>query len=201
MTRKSDTADKQKDKKKKGAEHLEEKAEKDQQVRAEEEAPEEENEADEEEQEEVKEPSAEEKLAELQDRYLRLSAEYDNFRKRTLREKIDLQKSANENLLNALLPVADDFDRALRELERSGDEELFKGVVLIHNKFRDALIAKGLEPIEVEPGDAFDPEVHDAVTQIPAPDKKLKGKIIDVVEKGYKLGDRIIRHPKVVLGK
>jgi len=145
--------------------------------------------------------SAEEALAKEKDKFLRLFAEFENYKKRTSRERMDLYKTAGQEVITAMLPVLDDFDRALRELERSGDEELFKGVVLIHNKFRDALIAKGLEPIEVEPGDAFDPEVHDAVTQIPAPDKKLKGKIIDVVEKGYKLGDRIIRHPKVVVGK
>jgi molecular chaperone GrpE len=89
----------------------------------------------------------------------------------------------------------------VREIDRSEDSELFKGVTLIQAKFRDALKAKGLEEIEVSPGDTFDPEVHEAVTQIPAPNKKLEGKIIDVIEKGYKLGERIIRHPKVVVGK
>jgi molecular chaperone GrpE len=113
---------------------------------------------------------------------------------------MDLYKTAGQEVISALLPVLDDFDRALRELDRSEDEELYKGVVLIHNKFRDTLLAKGLEPIEVEPGDSFDPELHDAVTQVPAPEKKLKGKIFDVIEKGYRLGDRIIRHPKVVVG-
>jgi molecular chaperone GrpE len=95
----------------------------------------------------------------------------------------------------------DDFDRAVREIDRSEDSELFKGVTLIQNKFRDTLMSKGLEEIEVRAGDTFDAEIHEAVTQIPAPDKKLKGKVVDVIEKGYKLGDRIIRHPKVVVGK
>jgi molecular chaperone GrpE len=102
--------------------------------------------------------------------------------------------------MTALLPVLDDFDRAVRELERAGEDELLKGVVLIHNKFRDTLRAKGLEPIEAREGDAFDADLHEAVTQVPAPKKSLKGKVIDVIEKGYKLGDRVIRHPKVVVG-
>jgi len=201
MTRKSDTADKQKDKKKKGAEHLEEKAEKDQQVRAEEEAPEEENEADEEEQEEVKEPSAEEKLAELQDRYLRLSAEYDNFRKRTLREKIDLQKSANENLLNALLPVADDFDRALVSVEEAKEIDAVKeGLYLIAGKFRGFLGQQGIKEIEAA-NQAFDTDLHEAITKIPAPTKKMKGKVVDVVQKGYYLNEKVLRFAKVVVGE
>ena len=144
--------------------------------------------------------SLEDSLNREKDKFLRLFAEFENYKKRTTRERMDLYKTAGQEVITALLPVLDDFDRALKELDRSGDEELFKGVALIHNKFRDALIAKGLEPIEVATGDTFDPEVHEAVTQVPAPDKKLKGKIIDVIEKGYKLGSRIIRHPKVVVG-
>lgn len=100
----------------------------------------------------------------------------------------------------ALLPILDDFDRALKELSKSDDKEMFKGVELISNKFKETLKNKGLEEVDASAGDAFDAEVHDAITQIPAPDKKMKGKIIDVVEKGFKLGDRIIRHPKVVVG-
>jgi molecular chaperone GrpE len=144
--------------------------------------------------------SLEATLEKEKDKFLRLFAEFENYKKRTTRERLDLYKTAGQEVISALLPVLDDFDRALRELDRSEDEELFKGVVLIHNKFRDTLLAKGLEPIEVEAGDSFDPELHDAVTQVPAPEKRLKGKIIDVIEKGYKLGDRIIRHPKVVVG-
>jgi len=95
----------------------------------------------------------------------------------------------------------DDLDRALREISKSEDKELFKGVELIDNKLRETLKSKGLEEIAVQQGDGFDPEVHDAITQVPAPDKKMKGKILDVIEKGYRLGDRIIRHPKVVVGQ
>ena len=144
--------------------------------------------------------SPEAALEKEKDKFLRLFAEFENYKKRTTRERMELYKTAGQEVLSALLPVLDDFDRAIRELDRSEDEELYKGVVLIHNKFRDTLLAKGLEPIEVEGGDSFDPELHDAVTQVPAPEKRLKGKIIDVIEKGYRLGDRIIRHPKVVVG-
>ena len=102
--------------------------------------------------------------------------------------------------MQALLPVLDDFDRALKELSKSEDVEMFKGVELISNKLKETLKSKGLEQVEAKEGDTFDAEVHDAITQIPAPNKKMKGKIIDVVEKGFKLGDKIIRHPKVVVG-
>jgi molecular chaperone GrpE len=98
------------------------------------------------------------------------------------------------------LPVLDDFERALKEIEKQENNNQLTGVVLIYNKFKETLKSKGLENIEVSSGDAFDPDVHEAITQIPAPDKKLIGKIVDVVEKGYKLGDKIIRHPKVVVG-
>ena len=142
--------------------------------------------------------------AELQkekDKFLRLFAEFENYKKRTSRERMDLFRTAGQEVISALLPILDDFDRATRELERSEDEELFKGVSLIQHKLRDTLRAKGLEDIEVKVGDPFDAEIHEAVTQVPAPDKKLRGKVMDVIEKGYKLGDRIIRHPKVVVGK
>ncbi len=149
-------------------------------------------------------PSEEEALrADLEkekDKFLRLFAEFENYKKRTNRERMELFKTAGQEVISALLPVLDDFDRAEKELERSGDENLLKGVTLIHNKLRDTLRNKGLEDIEVAQGDPFDAELHEAVTQVPAPDKKLKGKVIDVIEKGYKLGDRIIRHPKVVVG-
>lgn len=142
-----------------------------------------------------------EELGKEKDKFLRLFAEFENYKKRTTRERMELYKTAGQEVISALLPVMDDFDRAVREIDRSEDSELLKGVTLIQSKFRDTLMAKGLEVIEVNSGDSFDPEVHEAVTQIPAPDKKLVGKIIDVIEKGYKLGDRIIRHPKVVVGK
>ena len=153
---------------------------------------------------EAEKPSEDEVLkAELEkekEKFLRLFAEFENYKKRTSRERMELFKTAGQEVISALLPILDDFDRALKELDRSGDEELFKGVELIHHKFKDTLQGKGLEEIEVSQGDTFDAEVHDAVTQIPAPEDSLKGKVVDVIEKGYKLGDRIIRHPKVVVG-
>ncbi len=139
-------------------------------------------------------------LAKEKDKFLRLFAEFENFKKRTSKERIDLFKTAGQDVIVSLLPVMDDFDRALKEISKSEDKELFKGVELISNKFRETLKNKGLEEVEAAAGDVFDAEIHDAVTQIPAPEKKLKGKIIDVIEKGFKLGDRIIRHPKVVVG-
>lgn len=141
-----------------------------------------------------------EELAKEKDKFLRLFAEFENFKKRTSKERMDLFKTAGQEVIVSLLPILDDFDRALKELSKSEDKEMYKGVELINNKFNETLKNKGLEQIEVKQGDAFDAEVHDAITQIPAPDKKLKGKILDVVEKGFKLGDRIIRHPKVVVG-
>lgn len=139
-------------------------------------------------------------LAKEKDKFLRLFAEFENFKKRTSKERMDLFKTAGQDVIVSLLPVMDDFDRALKEISKSEDKELFKGVELINNKFRETLKNKGLEEVEAKQGDVFDAEIHDAVTQIPAPEKKLKGKIIDVIEKGFKLGDRIIRHPKVVVG-
>ncbi|AWX43463.1 Protein GrpE [Flagellimonas maritima] len=141
-----------------------------------------------------------EDLGKEKDKFLRLFAEFENFKKRTSKERIDLFKTAGQEVIVSLLPVMDDFDRALKEISKSEDKELFKGVELISNKFKETLKGKGLEQVEVEEGDVFDAEVHEAITQIPAPNKKMKGKIIDVVEKGFKLGDRIIRHPKVVVG-
>ena len=141
-----------------------------------------------------------EELAQEKDKFLRLFAEFENYKKRTVKERMDLFKTAGQEIMVALLPIMDDFDRALAEIDRSGDGELLKGVELIQNKFRETLKSKGLEEMTVKEGDAFDAEIHEALTQIPAPDKKLKGKVLDVVEKGYTLGDKIIRHPKVVVG-
>lgn len=141
-----------------------------------------------------------EDLAKEKDKFLRLFAEFENFKKRTSKERMELFKTAGQDVIVSMLPILDDFDRALKEISKSDDNELFKGVELISNKFRETLKNKGLAEMEVSEGDAFDAEIHDAVTQIPAPNKKLKGKIIDVIEKGFKLGDRIIRHPKVVVG-
>lgn len=141
-----------------------------------------------------------EELAKEKDKFLRLFAEFENYKKRTSKERMDLFKTAGQEVIVSMLPVLDDFDRALKELAKSEDVEMFKGVELIGNKFRETLKNKGLQEIKIKQGDAFDAEVHDAITQIPAPNKKLKGKIIDVVEKGFTLGDKIIRHPKVVVG-
>lgn len=150
---------------------------------------------------EEKEPTIEEKLADLQDKYLRLSAEYDNFRKRTLKEKIDLQKSANQVLLEALLPVADDFDRALQSVDDAKDIEAVKaGLNLISGKFRGFLVQHGVKEIEAV-NKQFDTDLHEAITKIPAPSKKLKGKVVDVVQKGYFLNDKVLRFAKVVIGE
>ncbi|SIS88173.1 molecular chaperone GrpE [Zobellia uliginosa] len=141
-----------------------------------------------------------EDLAKEKDKFLRLFAEFENFKRRTSKERMDLFKTAGQEIIISLLPVLDDFERALKEMAKSEDKEMFKGVELIRVKFRETLKSKGLEEVQAEVGDAFDAEIHEAITQIPAPNKKLKGKIVDVVEKGFKLGDRIIRHPKVVVG-
>lgn len=141
-----------------------------------------------------------EDLAHEKDKFLRLFAEFENFKRRTSKERMDMFKTAGQEIMTSLLPVLDDFDRALKEMAKSEDKEMFKGVELIRVKLREILRGKGLEEVEVSQGDTFDPEVHDAITQIPAPTKKLKGKIVDVVERGFKLGERIIRHPKVVVG-
>lgn len=135
------------------------------------------------------------------DKFLRLFAEFENYKRRTSKERVELFKTASQEVMLAMLPVLDDFDRALKEIEKSEDKNLLKGVELIHNKFRETLNSKGLEPMNVRQGDTFDADLHEAVTQIPAPDKKLKGKIVDVVERGYTLGEKIIRYPKVVTGK
>lgn len=142
----------------------------------------------------------ENELADEKDRYLRLFAEFENFKKRTARERIELFKTAGEDVILSLLPVIDDFERALKELQK-GDEDHHLGIKLIYDKFKSALRTKGLELIEVNPGDAFDADIMEAVTQIPAPDEKLKGKVVDVIERGYRLSDKIIRFPKVVVGQ
>jgi molecular chaperone GrpE len=141
-----------------------------------------------------------EDLAKEKDKFLRLFAEFDNYKKRTSKERMDLFKTANQEVLQALLPVMDDFDRALIQIAKSEDEALVKGVELIYNKLKDTLVSKGLEQVDIKAGDAFNADFAEAITQIPAPTPALKGKIVDVLEKGYKLGDKIIRFPKVVLG-
>ena len=124
------------------------------------------------------------------DKFLRLFAEFENYKKRTSKERMELFKTAGQEIMVALLPVLDDFDRALNELSKSGNKEMFKGINLIKEKFQETLNSKGLEEVAAKPGDVFDADIHDAITQIPAPNKKLKGKIIDVIEKGFKLGEK-----------
>jgi len=157
------------------------------------------------EKEDKKELSKEEKLKQdldaQKDKYLRLFAEFENYKRRTSKERLELFKTASQELMQVMLPVLDDFDRALKEIKKSEDDSLVQGVELINNKFRETLKSKGLEPMAVKAGDTFDADLHEAVTQIPAPDKSMKGKIVDVVEKGYTLGNKIIRFPKVVTGK
>ena len=140
-------------------------------------------------------------LANEKDKYLRLFAEFENYKRRTSKERVELFKTANQEVLLAMLPILDDFDRALVEISKTGDEALVKGVELIHEKLKGTLSSKGLELVEVKAGDAFDADFAEAITQIPAPSPELKGKVVDVLEKGYKLGDRIIRFPKVVIGQ
>ena len=142
-----------------------------------------------------------EELLKEKDKFLRLFAEFENYKKRTAKERMELFKTAGQDILSSMLPIIDDFDRALAEITKSGDDNLLKGVELIYNKLMATLKSKGLEKVEVASGDAFDSELHEAITQIPAPSEDLKGKIVDVVEKGYRLGDKIIRYPKVVVGQ
>ncbi len=152
----------------------------------------------------TKEEKLEEELAKEKDKFLRLFAEFENFKKRTAKERIDLFKTANQEVLQAMLPVLDDFDRALVQISKNDTTEeqvLLKGVELIHDKLKSTLVSKGLEQVEIKAGDDFNADFAEAITQIPAPSDDLKGKIVDVVEKGYKLGDKIIRFPKVVIGQ
>jgi molecular chaperone GrpE len=148
-----------------------------------------------------KELTPEELIQQEKDKYLRLFAEFENYKKRTSRERIELFKTASQELMTSLLPIMDDFDRGLSEIKKVKDKELLKGMQLINDKFKNTLTQKGLTEIEVKEGDDFDAEIHEAITQIPAPSDKLKGKVIDAVEKGYKLGEKIIRYPKVVIGQ
>ena len=154
--------------------------------------------------EEVVELSVEEQLqldlTNEKDKFLRLFAEFENYKKRTSKERIDLFKTANQEVLQAILPVLDDFERAIKEADKSENAAEFEGFKLISNKFNEGLKSKGLDLVTAEAGDTFDSEVHEAITLIPAGDDQ-QGKVIDVVEKGYKLGDKILRYPKVVVGQ
>lgn len=155
----------------------------------------------EEEQQEASTPSPEEEVAAWKDKYMRLHAEFDNFRKRTIRERSDLIKGASSELIENLIPVLDDFDRAMAANEDNDDLEAVKeGFKLIHHKLYHQLQQKGLKPMDSK-GKAFDVDEHEALTQIPAPSEDLKGKVVEVVEKGYLLNDRILRYAKVVVGQ
>ena len=137
----------------------------------------------------------EEKFAELNDKHLRLFAEFENFKKRTAKERMDLYKTAGESVLTALLPVLDDFERSIKANKKQKDE----GVVLIYNKLKSILETKGLKAMEDPIGQELNTDYHEAITNIPAPSDDMKGKIIDVVEKGYFLNEKVIRYAKVVV--
>lgn len=149
----------------------------------------------------AEEPTPEQLLAEEKDRYIRLYAEFENYKKRTAKERNEFFQYASQDMMTAMLAILDDFERALKELTKNGNEEELKGVELIYNKFKNKLVEKGLKPVEVKAGDDFNVDIHEAITQIPAPSDDLKGKVVDVIETGYKLHDRVIRFAKVVIGQ
>jgi len=140
-------------------------------------------------------------IKELQDKHIRLMAEFDNFRKRSMKERTELIKSAGEDILVNILPVIDDFERGLAAMESSQDVEAVKqGVILIYNKFKDFIAQRGIKEIEAFKQD-FNVDVHEALTKIPAPEDDLKGKVVDVIQKGYYLNEKVIRYAKVVVGE
>ena len=154
------------------------------------------------EEEKVKEAISDADLLILEkDKFLRLFAEFENYKRRTTKERIELYKTANQELMTVLIPILDDFDRAVLEITKVKDKNLLKGIELIQNKFKSTLKQKGLDEVDVKSGDIFDADQHEAITIIPAPTSDLKGKIVEVIEKGYKLGDKIIRFPKVITGQ
>lgn len=136
-------------------------------------------------------------LAEAKDKYLRLYSEFENFRRRTAKEKLELTQSANEQLVRALLPTADDFERAEKA---AVDKAAVEGFLLIYNKFKKVLDQFGVKEMDVRQGSDFNPDLHEAITQIPAPEESLKGKVVDVVEKGYLIQEKVVRYAKVVVG-
>ena len=139
-------------------------------------------------------------LLEKDDKYLRLYAEFENYKRRTLAERIELFKTAGQEIMLAMIPVLDDFERALKAMENATDVTSVKqGIDLVSHKFKNTLVAKGLKPME-SIGQAFNADLHEAITNIPAPSEDMKDKIIDEVEKGYYLGDKVIRYAKVVVG-
>ena len=140
-------------------------------------------------------------LEQEKEKFLRLFAEFENFKKRTSKERLELFKTANQEVISSLIPVLDDFNRANQQIEKGAESIDVDGFKLIYNKFFEVLKSSGLNSTTAKIGDAFDAEYHEAITQIPAPTEADKGKIIDIVETGYQLGDRIIRYPKVVVGQ
>lgn len=146
---------------------------------------------------ETKIQSSEELLAEEKDRYIRLYAEFENYKKRTTKEKMSFFQYANQDLMISMLDVLDDFERAIKNISDDADKS---GVELIYQKLKNKLVEKGLKPMEVHTGDTFNVDLHEAITSISAPSEELKGKIVDVVETGYQLHDRVIRFAKVVTG-
>ena len=152
-----------------------------------------------------KETSSETTIKEInldfKDKYIRLYSEFENYRKRTAREKIDIITNASENVLKEIIPVLDDFERAITNNEKVEDLSIIKeGFELIHNKMYKTLTNQGLKPMD-SIGKSFDPDIHEAITKIPAPKNKMKGKVMDVIEKGYTLNEKVIRFAKVVIGE
>ena len=149
----------------------------------------------------VTERDLEAELKQAEDKYLRLYAEFDNYRKRTINERVELFRTANQDVLVALLPVLDDFERSLKAIKNASNLESVKeGVNLVSQKLKSILISKGLKPMEAK-GEVFNADLHEAITNIPAPSDDLKGKVVDEVERGYYLGDKVIRYAKVVVGE
>lgn len=146
------------------------------------------------------EKSSEDLLAEEKDRYIRLYAEFENYKKRTSKEKMEFYQYASQDLITSMLGVVDDFERAIKEIAKNGNTDDLKGVELIYQKLKNKLTEKGLKPIEVRAGDTFNVDLHEAITSIPSPSEDMKGKVVDVVEAGYQLHERVIRFAKVVIG-
>lgn len=141
-------------------------------------------------------------LAELEaakDKYIRLYSEFENFRRRTAKEKLEMSLAANEQVIKSLLPVVDDFERAEKAIQNKDNKDI-EGYVLIHNKFKKVLEQFGVKTMDIGSGSDFNADLHEAITQVPSPSENLKGKIVDVVEKGYLLNDKVIRFAKVVIG-
>jgi len=145
-------------------------------------------------------PTTEELLAQEKDRYIRLFAEFENYKKRTTKEKMEFFQYANQEMMISMLAVLDDFERGLKEISKNGNEADLQGVELIYQKFKNILTEKGLKTMEVHIGDDFNVDFHEAITQIPAPTPELKGKIVDVIQTGYTLSDKVVRFAKVITG-